>query len=82
MSGWTDLPKPIIGLSPMDGVTDAVFRLVVASHARPDVTFTEFTNVHDVCAGPAHLLDSLRYSERELTRPGVAWDSSFGMLAP
>lgn len=70
MSFWTDLPRPIIGLSPMDGVTDAAFRLVVASHARPDVTFTEFTSVHDVCVGPDYLLSTLRYSERE--RPVLA----------
>lgn len=29
----------------MEGVTDAVFRAVVASAARPDLFFTEFTNV-------------------------------------
>ncbi len=70
MSFWTDLPRPIIGLSPMDGVTDAAFRFVVSSHARPDITFTEFTSVHDVCMGPDYLLSTLRYSERE--RPILA----------
>lgn len=70
MSFWTELPRPVIGLSPMDGVTDAAFRFVVSSHARPDVTFTEFTNVQDVCAGPDHLLSTLRYSEQE--RPVLA----------
>lgn len=70
MSFWPELPRPIIGLSPMDGVTDAAFRFVVSRHARPDVTFTEFTSVHDVCAGPDHLLSTLRYSEHE--RPVLA----------
>lgn len=70
MGLWADLPRPIIGLSPMDGVTDAAFRLVVSSHAPPDVTFTEFTSVHDVCAGSPHLLSAFRYSERE--RPVLA----------
>lgn len=70
MSFWADLPQPIIGLSPMDGVTDAAFRFVVSSHARPDVTFTEFTSVHDVCTGPDYLLSTLRYSDRE--RPILA----------
>ncbi|OGX04994.1 MAG: hypothetical protein A3K11_12005 [Nitrospirae bacterium RIFCSPLOWO2_12_FULL_63_8] len=54
----------------MDGVTDAPFRLTVAVQGRPDVIFTEFTSVMDVCRGPAHLLSSLIYSEVE--RPVVA----------
>lgn len=54
----------------MDGVTDAGFRSVVAQQGKPDVIFTEFTHVHDVCLGPEHLLDTLIYSEIE--RPIVA----------
>jgi tRNA-dihydrouridine synthase len=54
----------------MDGVTDAPFRLTVVRQGRPDVIFTEFTSVMDVCRGPAHLLSSLVYSEVE--RPVVA----------
>lgn len=67
---WAQLPQPIIGLAPMDGVTDAPFRFMVAVQGRPDVIFTEFTSVMDVCRGPAHLLSSLVYSEVE--RPVVA----------
>lgn len=67
---WGALPHPIIGLAPMDGVTDAPFRLTVATQGRPDVIFTEFTSVMDVCRGPAHMLSSLIYSEAE--RPVVA----------
>ena len=70
MSFWSTLPRPIMGLSPMDGVTDATFRRVIAQHGRPDVTFTEFTHVHDVCRGPEFLLNTLAYSELE--RPVVA----------
>ena len=70
MSFWTTLPQPILGLAPMDGVTDAAFRRVVASQGRPDITFTEFTNVNEICRGPDHLLSSLIYSEAE--RPIVA----------
>lgn len=70
MSFWATLPRPIMGLSPMDGVTDATFRRVIALHGRPDVTFTEFTHVHDVCRGPEFLLNTLVYSELE--RPVVA----------
>ena len=70
MSFWSTLPRPILGLSPMDGVTDVTFRRVIAQHGRPDVTFTEFTHVHDVCRGPEFLLNTLIYSELE--RPVVA----------
>jgi tRNA-dihydrouridine synthase len=70
MTFWNRLSKPVFGLSPMDGVTDSIFRLMTARHGRPDVIFTEFTHVHDVCRGPEFLLDSLRYHEDE--RPIVA----------
>lgn len=70
MSFWQTLPQPIIGLSPMDGVTDAAFRLAVARQGVPDVTFTEFTSVGDVCRGPDFLLSTLIYHEVE--RPVVA----------
>jgi tRNA-dihydrouridine synthase len=67
---WETLPHPIIGLAPMDGVTDAPFRLVVALQGAPDVTFTEFTSAGDACRGPDFLLDSFKYHEAE--RPVVA----------
>ncbi len=41
---WQDLPRPFFVLAPMDGVTDVVFRHVVAKAAKPDVFVTEFTN--------------------------------------
>jgi tRNA-dihydrouridine synthase len=70
MNFWLNLPHPVIGLSPMDGVTDASFRSVIARQGKPDVSFTEFTHVHDVCQGPEIHLETLLYSERE--RPIVA----------
>ena len=45
-SFWNDLPKPFFILAPMEAVTDVVFRHVIASAARPDVFFTEFTNTN------------------------------------
>ena len=70
MSFWHKLPQPILGLAPMDGVTDSVFRQVVATQGKPDVIFTEFTSVGDICLGRGADLDSLRYSEVE--RPIIA----------
>ena len=54
----------------MDGVTDACFRSVIAQQGKPDVSFTEFTHVNDVCHGPEIHLETLLYSEKE--RPIVA----------
>lgn len=37
--------KPVVGLSPMDGVTDAPMRYMTAKYGAPDVMFTEFVSV-------------------------------------
>lgn len=43
---WTKLPKPFSVLAPMENVTDFVFREIVSKELpKPDVLFTEFTNV-------------------------------------
>ena len=44
-SVWDNLPKPFLILAPMEGVTDIAFRQVVAKAGRPDLFYTEFTNV-------------------------------------
>lgn len=45
MNIWGNLPKPFLILAPMEGVTDIMFRQVIAKAGRPDLFFTEFTNV-------------------------------------
>ena len=47
MNIWqkTEKKGPICCLAPMEGVTDIVFRQVIAHAGRPDLFFTEFTNV-------------------------------------
>jgi len=70
MNFWLDIEKPIIGLSPMDGVTDASFRFIAAKHGGPDVTLTEFVNVETAFFAPHTLLKDFSYSEIE--RPVVA----------
>ncbi len=42
---WDELKKPFLILAPMEGVTDVIFRQVVAKAGKPDLFFTEFTNV-------------------------------------
>lgn len=70
MDFWQNIDKPIIGLSPMDGVTDASFRFITAKHGGPDVTFTEFVNVEAAFFAPHVLIKDLTYAEIE--RPVVA----------
>jgi nifR3 family TIM-barrel protein len=70
MSFWPEIAEPIIGLSPMDGVTDASFRYMAAKHGGPDVTFTEFVNIQSALYSPQTLLRDFGYSELE--RPIVA----------
>jgi len=61
---------PIIGLAPMDGVTDPCFRQMVARYGKPDVIVTEFTSVEAICRGVAGELSGLAFDEIE--RPIVA----------
>ena len=58
---WQDLPKPFLVLAPMEGVTDIIFRQVIAQAGRPDLFFTEFTNVSSYASekGRANALERL-----------------------
>lgn len=67
---WQDLTSPIIGLAPMDGVTDAACRFIAAKYGQPAVIFTEFTAVEGLRAGALRLLDDFYYHPIE--RPVVA----------
>ena len=70
VSFWREIPRPIIGLSPMDGITDASFRFITAARGAPDVTITEFVNVETAFYAPETLIKDFTYSELE--RPVVA----------
>ncbi|MBR6505502.1 tRNA-dihydrouridine synthase family protein [Candidatus Saccharibacteria bacterium] len=61
MNIWDKLPKPFLILAPMEGVTDVIFRQVVAKAGRPDLFFTEFTNVSSYASekGRANALERL-----------------------
>ncbi|HLG22859.1 MAG TPA: tRNA-dihydrouridine synthase, partial [Candidatus Manganitrophaceae bacterium] len=67
---WKEADLPIVALSPMDGVTDAVFRRIVAQHGKPDLIVTEFTSVEGILHGAESELAGLVYDEME--RPVVA----------
>lgn len=67
---WNQLQKPIVGLSPMDGVTDHPYRFIQKKYGNPDVIYTEFTNVEGVCNGAKRLLKDFLFDESQ--RPIVA----------
>lgn len=62
MNIWQSLKKPFLILAPMEGVTDVVFRQVIAKAGRPDLFFTEFTNVSSYASekGRANALKRLK----------------------
>ena len=65
------LPKPAFVLAPLEQVTDAAFRYIIAKYGKPHVLYTEFTSADGLCsAGLERLLPDLRYTETE--RPIVA----------
>lgn len=62
MNIWDHLPQPFLILAPMEGVTDILFRQVIAHAGRPDLFFTEFTNVSSYASekGRKNALERLR----------------------
>jgi tRNA-dihydrouridine synthase len=60
------LPKPFFALAPLDDVSDTVFRRVVSECAKPDLLFTEFTNVDALqSAGRGATLRRLDFDKSE-----------------
>lgn len=69
-SFWKALKQPIIGLAPMDGVTDAPCRTMHGIYGSPDVVLTEFTNVEGIWRGSDRIFRDFLYTPAE--RPVVA----------
>ena len=77
---WKNLKKPIIGLAPMDGVTDAAMRFMVKKYGSfgsaqdryPSVMFTEFTNVE----GISHAIRSHKWSLSHRLARNFKYDES------
>lgn len=69
---WKGLPRPFTVLAPMENVTDFAFREIVAAHLpKPDVLFTEFTNVEALTSeGFGKTIPRLKFSQKQ--RPIVA----------
>lgn len=74
---WKELPRPFFALAPMEDVTDAAFRALIARYSSrevPRVFFTEFTSADGLLSAPddgkQKLLKKFEFSEAE--RPVVA----------
>ena len=71
MNIYSQLPKPFLVLAPMEGVTDTVFRQIILKAGRPDLLFTEFTNVEGIVRSNSEFVrQSLQYIPQE--RPLIA----------
>lgn len=72
---WNELPRPFFILAPMEAVTDVVFRHVVASAAKPDIFFTEFTNASSYCSpqGAHSTRGRLAFTEDEHPMVAQIW---------
>ena len=67
MNIWETLEKPFLILAPMEGVTDIIFREIVDMAGRPDLFYTEFTNVSSYASekGRENALERLKIREAE-----------------
>lgn len=68
---WQSLKKPFFALAPMEGGTDTVFRQIIASCGRPDVMFTEFTNVEGLLSSGRQEVERRLFFEN-LEKPLIA----------
>lgn len=64
------LASPIVGLAPMDGVTDVAFREMICKHSKPSFLMTEFVNVEGLARGAIKKLPAFIYNK--LQQPIVA----------
>jgi len=62
---WKTLKKPIIGLAPMDGVTDEPMRQIQCSIVKPSVLYTEFVSVEGFARKPEAFQKTLFFQENE-----------------
>jgi len=62
---WQQLPKPIIGLAPMDGYSDSAFRRVCKSVNSDLITVTEFTSADGIHFNAQKLIKRLAFHPSE-----------------
>ncbi len=62
---WDELPKPIIGLAPMEGYSDSPFRQTCKLVNPSLVTYTEFTSADGIQFGGSKLRAKLQFAVSE-----------------
>lgn len=62
--------KPVIGLSPMDGISDEPFRFITNKYGKPDISYTEFVHVMGLVRGGEKLWEDFYFADTE--RPILA----------
>jgi len=62
---WHKMKRPIIGLAPMDSVTDEPMRQIQTMIARPGLMYTEFLSVDGFLKKPDVFIKHLKYSPNE-----------------
>lgn len=74
---WNNLKKPILIQAPMEDVTDTVFRQIISKCGKPDVFFTEFTNVEGLCSrGFENVAKKLKFTEVERPIAAQIWGNN------
>ncbi len=74
---WQKLSVPFTIMAPMDDVTDSVFRKVMLKAGRPDVFFTEFTNIDGLVHGGNGIpLRKLKFSFKEHPIVAQLWGTN------
>lgn len=67
-SFWNN--TPLIGMSPMDGVTDAPYRQITDEIGHPDLLFTEFIPVEAIVRGSTRVL--MAFAHHNTVTPTIA----------
>jgi len=72
---WGQFERGFTCLAPMEGVTDVVFRQVILQAGRPDVFFTEFTNVSSYASekGRPNAVERLQFLPEEMPIVAQIW---------
>ena len=83
MQFWRQFQPGFNCLAPMEGVTDIAFRQVVARAARPDIFFTEFTNVNSYTSekGRPNALERFRIEPSEQPIVAQIWGTQPAFFA-
>lgn len=83
MDFWKQFKPGFTILAPMEGVTDIAFRQVVAKAARPEIFYTEFTNVNSYTSekGRANAMERFRYEAEEQPIVAQIWGTKPEMVA-